>query len=250
MELSEEDLRKISIMYKQIADLIDQCEYAADRGDIDRSMDLMKQVDQLKEAARKIANPPEEKKIAVCEVSGNFMSSRYIHFFLFIYFILLTCILISIYCYFILYIRDNDDRMRAHFEGKQFVGWKKVRDKYAQLLKQHPLEPGSISSSSQQYKRDSNNRDRDRERERDRDRERRRRSRSAETRSNKRVATEETETSATSTTATTTNTTTKIDELTGKEIIANSFRSFNSSFILSFEFEIRESKFVSFLITS
>lgn len=76
VDISDEDLKKISVLYKQIAECTDQCEFAADRGDIDRSMELMKQIDQLKDAARKIANPPEEKKIAVCEVSGNFMSSR------------------------------------------------------------------------------------------------------------------------------------------------------------------------------
>jgi hypothetical protein len=87
MELTDEDLKKISVIYKQVGDLIEQVEYYSDRGDIDRAMEVMKQVEALKESARKITNPPEEKKITVCEISGNFMSSR-----------------------------DNDDRMRAHFE--------------------------------------------------------------------------------------------------------------------------------------
>merc|ERR1711966_443332 len=42
----------------------------------------------------------------VCEVSGNFMSSR-----------------------------DADERIAAHYAGKQYVGWKAVRDKYAELHK-------------------------------------------------------------------------------------------------------------------
>lgn len=87
MELTEEDMKKIAIIYKQVGDHIEQVEYYSDRGDIDRAMEVMKQVETLKESARKITNPPEEKKITVCEISGNFMSSR-----------------------------DNDDRMRAHFE--------------------------------------------------------------------------------------------------------------------------------------
>lgn len=42
----------------------------------------------------------------VCEVSGNFMSSR-----------------------------DADERIAAHFAGKQYVGWKLVRDKLKELQK-------------------------------------------------------------------------------------------------------------------
>ena len=42
----------------------------------------------------------------VCEVSGNFMSSR-----------------------------DADERIAAHYAGKQYVGWKLVRDKFKELQK-------------------------------------------------------------------------------------------------------------------
>mmetsp|Transcript_53417 Transcript_53417/g.154061 ORF Transcript_53417/g.154061 Transcript_53417/m.154061 type:complete len:470 (-) Transcript_53417:49-1458(-) len=53
----------------------------------------------------------------VCEVSGNFMSAR-----------------------------DADERIAAHYAGKQYVGWKLVRDKFGQMLKQHgkygPPPPG------------------------------------------------------------------------------------------------------------
>lgn len=75
-EMTDDDLKRIVVIYKQIADVTEQCEHAADKGDIDEAMVLAKQIDQLKEAARRIVNPPEEKKIAVCEVSGNFMSSK------------------------------------------------------------------------------------------------------------------------------------------------------------------------------
>ena len=42
----------------------------------------------------------------VCEVSGNFMSSR-----------------------------DADERIAAHYAGKQYLGWKLVRDKFAEMQK-------------------------------------------------------------------------------------------------------------------
>lgn len=53
----------------------------------------------------------------VCEVSGNFMSSR-----------------------------DADERIAAHYAGKQYVGWKLVRDKLESMVKKYgrygPPPPG------------------------------------------------------------------------------------------------------------
>lgn len=43
----------------------------------------------------------------VCKVSGNFMSAR-----------------------------DADERIAAHYAGKQYVGWKLVRDKFAEMVKE------------------------------------------------------------------------------------------------------------------
>jgi LUC7 N_terminus len=54
----------------------------------------------------------------VCEVSGNFMSSR-----------------------------DADERIAAHYSGKQYVGWKLVRDKLQSMIQKYgrhgPPPPGS-----------------------------------------------------------------------------------------------------------
>ena len=85
--ISDDDLKKLATIEKQIQETADRCEKAADEGDIDTSQELMKQIEQLKEAAEFISNPKDDKKITVCDISGNFMSSR-----------------------------DNDERMRAHFE--------------------------------------------------------------------------------------------------------------------------------------
>lgn len=79
MEISDEDVKRVAVIHKQISEFLERCEAAAERGDIDDAMAMAKQIEQLKEASRKIVNPPDEKKITVCEVSGNFMSSRYIH---------------------------------------------------------------------------------------------------------------------------------------------------------------------------
>jgi len=59
----------------------------------------------------------------VCEVSGNFMSAR-----------------------------DADERIAAHYAGKQYVGWKLVRDKYQEMVQKHgrygPPRPGGRSGGS------------------------------------------------------------------------------------------------------
>jgi hypothetical protein len=59
----------------------------------------------------------------VCEISGNFMSAR-----------------------------DADERIAAHYAGKQYVGWKLVRDKLAQMIRQYghygPPPPGAARPSS------------------------------------------------------------------------------------------------------
>lgn len=59
----------------------------------------------------------------VCEVSGNFMSAR-----------------------------DADERIAAHYAGKQYVGWKLVRDKLASMIKIYgsfgPPPPGRPSNNS------------------------------------------------------------------------------------------------------
>eukprot|EP00978_Attheya_sp_CCMP212_P005937 scaffold13273_cov35-Attheya_sp.AAC.4 len=61
----------------------------------------------------------------VCEISGNFMSSR-----------------------------DADERIAAHFAGKQYVGWKIVRDKHKEMVKQWgpsgPPHPGGRGGGGQQ----------------------------------------------------------------------------------------------------
>merc|ERR1719491_1881209 len=58
----------------------------------------------------------------VCEISGNFMSSR-----------------------------DAEERIAAHYAGKQYVGWKMVRDKYRELhQKYNSVGRGSQTMGGQQ----------------------------------------------------------------------------------------------------
>jgi len=81
------------------------------------------------------------KSMLVCEVSGNYMNST-----------------------------DNGDRLKCHFEGKQYQGWKLIREKLKLLRQERPPPPGGSSSSSKAdraYRSDDRGRDRDDDRRRD-----------------------------------------------------------------------------------
>jgi RNA-binding protein Luc7-like 2 len=169
MAISEGDVVKIAALRTQIQTGIDQCENAAEAGNVDASISLINQADQAKAVLDRIMHSYDDKQIIVCEVSGNFISSK-----------------------------DNDERMRAHFEGKQYMGWKVVRDTVAGLRERRvpsgvPNYRGNSSSTteggdrerdrdgrrrrsssrgntSSRNRRSSRSRDRDSNRDRDRDR--------------------------------------------------------------------------------
>ncbi len=76
MAISEEDVKKIAILQGQMQELLDSCESAADSGSIDTSMGFIAQADQLRDTIDKITHPYMDKRITVCEISGNFVSNR------------------------------------------------------------------------------------------------------------------------------------------------------------------------------
>lgn len=75
---------------------------------------MLSQLGQLQEAVETQARNLNHVKSdittdkTVCEVSGNFMSAR-----------------------------DADERIAAHYAGKQYVGWKLVRDKFREIIKKY-----------------------------------------------------------------------------------------------------------------
>jgi RNA-binding protein Luc7-like 2 len=75
--------------------------------------------------------------ISVCDVCGNYVN-----------------------------LRDTDDRMRSHFEGKQYVGWKAIRERFSVLKEKYRGVRGN-----------GRKRERDWDRDRDKDRDRGRRDR-------------------------------------------------------------------------
>ena len=78
MLISQEDVERIFTYHQQISQLLEECEVCGRQGNIDRVYEIMKHVSQLQESVNKIANPPDEKRNIVCEISGNYMSSRYV----------------------------------------------------------------------------------------------------------------------------------------------------------------------------
>ena len=168
-----DDAHRVLDIDDSILEMLHQVEQYASQGEIERAMQLQTQINvnfQLRSDLLKV--PESQKKLLVCPVSGNLVSSA-----------------------------DNDDRLRCHFVGKQYKGWKRIRaflkkyrenpppqatgSKRKEDLKPEPRDRKRQRSRSPRYNRSRSNershvrgrdrernrgRDRDRERERDRDR--------------------------------------------------------------------------------
>ena len=148
MQVSDEILQKITSLETEIRSLSDQCiSYVEVDDNIDEAQKLSKRIDTLRSELEVLSNPKDHKMVTVCDVSGNFMSTK-----------------------------DNDERMRSHFEGKQYIGWKLIRDHYRQMRDRSMRPSGGGGSGSAgaggAHSRAARSSSRDRERDRDRDRDR------------------------------------------------------------------------------
>lgn len=154
--LSDVDRTRLFDISKEMTALTTHARELGEEGKVDEAYRVMSQMEALKSERIAIEQklsrpliPNDQKKLVLCEVSGNFLSST-----------------------------DSAERLRAHFEGKQYKGWKAVRDKYESLLAKSP--PKGIKGYSPDYKERSSSRRSSRERgrgRRDRDRDRRDRGR-------------------------------------------------------------------------
>uniref|UniRef100_A0A7S0N5A5 Luc7-like protein n=1 Tax=Pyramimonas obovata TaxID=1411642 RepID=A0A7S0N5A5_9CHLO len=152
---SNEDQKKLEVHKSSVKELTDAVEAASESGDIDTAQEIMAKLElakKVQEAFEKNMQP--EKQLSVCPVSGVYMSST-----------------------------DNEQRQADHLSGKQYQGWKAIREKLKELQERKVPPKGSHRPSSDKDRRDresSKDRDRDRrdrERSRDRDRDRDRRDR-------------------------------------------------------------------------
>ena len=117
--LTEEDNKRLKEITDESATLADEAQKVGQDGNTVRATEIFAQINELGKERRKIYAGPDiaitklERSLVVCSVSGNFMSTT-----------------------------DSEDRMAAHFSGKSYQGWKKVRDMVIVLEKKN-LKPGT-----------------------------------------------------------------------------------------------------------
>merc|ERR1712086_206577 len=110
--LGPEDAERVTDLNGQILELQKKSESLGEEGDIDGSLALHQQAEQLrvqKDDIERAAAPPNEKRQFVCEVSGLIYSST-----------------------------DNEARIRDLQAGRQYIGYKQIRDKLVELKAKNP----------------------------------------------------------------------------------------------------------------
>ena len=112
-DVTAQEAQQLLDLETKIADLQKRSEAAAESGDVDTSLSLLAEVDQLEKQKKQIGHMEEKtKKVLVCEVSGNV-------------------------------VQNTEIRIQEHYQGRLYLGWKKVRDRYALIKdkykdKRHP----------------------------------------------------------------------------------------------------------------
>jgi len=88
-------------------------EAAGEEGKVDEAEQHLREAENLKQQAREIDQRRyPNKTLEVCEVSGVFMSTS-----------------------------DSEARRQDHYQGKQYTGWKAIREKLAELQRKDPPQP-------------------------------------------------------------------------------------------------------------
>ena len=112
-DVTPQEAQQLLDLETKIADIQKRSEAAAESGDVDTSLSLLAEVDQLEQKKRQVGHMEEKtKKVLVCEVSGNV-------------------------------VQNTEIRIQEHYQGRLYLGWKKVRDRYALIKdkykdKRHP----------------------------------------------------------------------------------------------------------------
>jgi hypothetical protein len=156
----QEKADKIHDIGEQIGEKLAKAEKLGEEGNVDESMRLMQEIEDLKNAKKeaeedyKRSVPPsqlQQQRLRVCEVCAAYLS-----------------------------LHDNDRRLADHFGGKLHLGFVHVRSRLKELEaeveeKQKEREKKREREREKRRERDREvDRDRDHDRDRDRDRDRRR----------------------------------------------------------------------------
>ncbi|PNH11244.1 Luc7-like protein [Tetrabaena socialis] len=104
--LKPEDAGRLAEMQAKSKELLHKSQEAGEAGDVDVSMALAQQAQEMQaqhdRLHRSLTAP--ERTMSVCDICGVFINST-----------------------------DNDQRRQEHLTGKQYLGWKAIREKFAEL---------------------------------------------------------------------------------------------------------------------
>lgn len=144
IELTPEAQRQIEFITGRITEVLNQMEQLGEEGKVDESQAMMRSLDKLKTEKEQLMRggipgvTQTEKKMRVCEICGAF-----------------------------LVVGDTEKRTASHMEGKQHLGYAKIRQTLEEYYKKRGEE-----KTKRSHEKEERDRDRDRDRERVRDRER------------------------------------------------------------------------------
>lgn len=153
-ELKPDEKARLTEIQTKVKEALEKSQQLGEEGDVDGSMMFAQQAESLKqqhESMKKTFTQPE-RTMTVCEVCGVFINST-----------------------------DNEQRRKAssdHLNGKQYIGWKKIREAHNALVEKFDrLRKERDPSRERRDEQREKERDRDRRRERERERSRSRGSR-------------------------------------------------------------------------
>ncbi|KAG2493834.1 hypothetical protein HYH03_008052 [Edaphochlamys debaryana] len=105
--IKPDDAQRLAEMQTKAKELLTRSQEAGEAGDVDVSMALAQQATEMQaqhdRLHRSLTAP--ERTMTVCDICGVFINST-----------------------------DNDQRRQEHLTGKQYLGWKAIREKYAELV--------------------------------------------------------------------------------------------------------------------
>ncbi|PNW73163.1 hypothetical protein CHLRE_14g621300v5 [Chlamydomonas reinhardtii] len=153
--LKPEDAARLADMQAKAKEMLQKSQEAGEAGEVDVSMALAQQATEMQaqhDRLHKSLTAPE-RTMSVCDICGVFINST-----------------------------DNDQRRQEHLTGKQYLGWKAIREKYAELTSRWeararsrepellPPPPAAPSSVRERSGPPPEERERSRDRERERER--------------------------------------------------------------------------------
>ncbi|KAK9828557.1 hypothetical protein WJX72_000748 [[Myrmecia] bisecta] len=105
-ELTADDKSRLDALKAKQKEALDASERMAEGGDVDGSMLLAQQAEKFKEQHDSMLKQmtASERTMTVCDVCGVFINST-----------------------------DNEQRRKDHLSGKQYLGWKAIRDKLEEM---------------------------------------------------------------------------------------------------------------------